>query len=53
VVSGVVVTSGTSLVATVKVGKNSGVRIDRPWDVVVTNPDGRSAVLRGGFTVLR
>ena len=53
VVSGVLVKSGTSMVATFKVGRNSGTRVDRPWDVVVTNPDGRSAVLRGGFVVLR
>lgn len=53
VVSGVTVKSPTSIVATFKVGKNSGTRVDRPWDVVVTNPDGKSAVRRGGFTVLR
>lgn len=53
VVSGVVVRSGTSIEAYVKVGKNSGARKDRPWDVVVTNPDGRSATRTGGFTVLR
>ena len=53
VVSGVTVKSPTSIVATFKVGKNSGTRVDRPWDVVVTNPDQKSAVLRGGFTVLR
>jgi hypothetical protein len=52
-VSGVLVKSGTSIVATFTVGKNSGSRTDRPWDVVVTNPDSRSAVLRRGFTVLR
>ena len=40
VVSGVTVKSPTSIVATFKVGKNPGTRVDRPWDVVVTNPDG-------------
>jgi Bacterial Ig domain/N-acetylmuramoyl-L-alanine amidase len=53
VVSGVRMTSSSSIEATVQVGKNSGPKRDRPWDVVVTNPDGRSALLKGGFTVLR
>ncbi|RZU32613.1 Ig-like domain-containing protein [Blastococcus saxobsidens] len=54
VVSGVSVASdGTSLTATFTIGKTSGPRKDRPWDIAVINPDGTSAVLVDGFTVLR
>ena len=54
VVSGVSVASdGTSLTAVLQIGKTSGPRKDRPWDVAVINPDGTSAVLVDGFTVLR
>lgn len=54
VVSGVGVASdGRSLTAVLQIGKTSGPRKDRPWDVAVVNPDGTSAVLVGGFTVLR
>ncbi|MDK3257854.1 Ig-like domain-containing protein [Blastococcus capsensis] len=54
VVSGVSVASdGTSLTATFQIGRTSGPRKDRPWDVAVINPDGTSAVLVDGFTVLR
>ena len=44
---------GETITATFTIGKTSGPRRDRPWDVVVTNPDGTSAALVGGFTVLR
>ena len=49
----VVAGDGTSIAATFTIGKTSGPRKDRPWDVVVTNTDGTSAVLPDGFTVLR
>lgn len=51
-VSQVVVVSRTSITATVTIPRatQSG---DRRWDVAVTLKDGRSAVLKGGFTVRR
>jgi 3D (Asp-Asp-Asp) domain-containing protein len=45
--------SSKELTVTLEIGKTPGPRKDRPWDVVVTNPDGTSAVLDDGFTVLR
>jgi hypothetical protein len=49
-VSGVVVGDGSRITATVT-AKSGGPPKDRVWDVRVTNPDGSSAVLKGGFTV--
>jgi hypothetical protein len=49
--SGVVVApDGKSLVATMTV-RSGGPARDRVWDVRVTNPDGSTGVLVGGFTV--
>ena len=45
--------SSTELTATLQIGKNSGPRKDRPWDVAVTNGNGDVALLDDGFTVLR
>ena len=45
--------SSMELMATLQIGKNSGPRKDRPWDVAVTNPNGELASLDDGFTVLR
>jgi hypothetical protein len=45
-----VASDGKSLTATVTV-KSGGRKVDLPWDVSVTNPDGSSAVLAAGFTV--
>lgn len=53
VVSGVTVVDANTVTATFTIGRTSGPRRDRPWDVVVTNPDGTAAVLVDGFTVLR
>ena len=52
VASNVVVNGSTGLTARVQVKKTGpkGVRI---WEVVVTNPDGRTASLTGGFTLTR
>ncbi len=45
--------SSTELRAKLQIGKTNGSRKDRPWDVAVINPDGTTAVLDDGFTVLR
>jgi hypothetical protein len=52
-VSNVQVVDSTTITATLTIGKTSGPRRDRPWDVAVINPDGTSAVRLDGFTVLR
>ncbi len=46
----VVSADGTTITATVT-AKSGGPPRDRVWDVRVTNPDGSSGVLAGGFTV--
>lgn len=48
--SNVVVVSDTQITATVT-AKSGGPPRSRTWDVVVTNPDGQSGRLAGGFTV--
>jgi hypothetical protein len=48
--SGVVVVNGQTITATFT-ARSGGPRRTRVWDVRVTNPDGTSAVLAGGFTV--
>lgn len=48
--SNIVISDGTSITAAVT-AKSAGPPKDRTWDVRVTNPDGSSAVLEGGFTV--
>ena len=40
-----------TITATVKTKSGGGLLFARVWDVVVTNPDGSSDVLVGGFTV--
>jgi PKD repeat protein len=49
-VSWVSVQHGGSLSAQITI-KGGGPKTDRYWDVVVTNPDGSTAVLQGGLTV--
>jgi hypothetical protein len=51
-VSGVTVVDAGTITATINIPAGGPPR-DRPWDVVVTNPDGVSAVLADGFIVLR
>lgn len=54
VVSGAsVAADGTWVTTTFQIGRTTGPRKDRPWDVAVINPDGTSAALVDGFTVLR
>ena len=48
--SGIVVVDGNTLTATVY-AKSGGPPKNRAWDVRVTNPDGSTGVLTGGFTV--
>lgn len=50
--SNVVVVGANTITATVT-AKSGGPPRNRVWDVVVTNPDGSSARLAGGFTVTR
>jgi uncharacterized protein YodC (DUF2158 family) len=49
-VSGVELQDGSSLTAQVQI-KGGGPPRTRYWHVVVTNPDGATAVLPGGFAV--
>ena len=49
-VSNVVVVDGSTIAATVTI-KSGGPPRNRQWNVRVTNPDGSSGVLNGGFTV--
>jgi len=51
-VSGVTVVDGGTMTATVST-KSGGPPGSRVWDVRVTNPDGSSGVLSGGFTVMK
>jgi hypothetical protein len=48
--SEVIVVNANTITATVT-AKSGGPPRDRKWDVRVTNPDGSSGVLEGGFTV--
>lgn len=50
-VSNVAVLDANTLTVTVSV-KSDGPRSNRVWDVRVTNPDGASSLLTGGFTVI-
>jgi hypothetical protein len=50
-VNSVTVVSTTSIQASVTAPSN-GPKRDRFWDVVVTNPDGNSGTLPGGFTIV-
>jgi len=52
VASNVVVTGATSLTAKVT-AKKTGPKGAHRWDVIVTAPDGRTAILTAGFTVTR
>jgi len=50
--SSVVVLSPTAITATIHVSASGG-KGTRTWNVVVTNPDGTSAAMAGGFNVIK